>query len=336
MNDPATLNPSAPMPAAPKTFGQILDRTYRLMRAHFKTLVGIAAIPSILMLLAIALLELIIWIPMIRQFPQQPNPEALLHNFSPAVFILSFIVYSLLCFVIFSVYLAAASYASTRADAGVKVTIGEAYSHAWQRIGRYLWLVVLMHLYIYVPIVAVLALVGLAAVLLHFVAGVGASTLSMFFLVLTLVLLYLGVLVYSILIMLRFALAFPACVVEDLPAWASMQRSAKLTRGAKGRIFLVILVIYAALYAAMMAIELVAILLGAVGAIFMMVLHTHVTAPWSYIGIGLIVICAFAFMVLFISLTYAVLVAALAVLYHDQRLRKDGPPPAMLQTGEAV
>jgi hypothetical protein len=130
--------------------------------------------------------------------------------------------------------------------------------------------------------------------------------------------------------MLRFALAFPACVVEDLSAWASMQRSAKLTRGAKGRIFLVILVIYAALYAAMMVIELVALLLGAVGAIVMMILHAHVTAPWSYIGIGLILICAFAFMVLFISLTYAVLVAALAVLYHDQRLRKDVPlaPPA--------
>ena len=113
-----------------------------------------------------------------------------------------------------------------------------------------------------------------------------------------------------------------------------MQRSAMLTRGAKGRIFLVILVIYAALYAAMMAIELAAILLGAVGAIVMMVLHAHVTVPWSYIGIGLIVICAFAFMVLFISLTYAVLVAALAVLYHDQRLRKDLPLPTSAQAGE--
>ncbi len=84
MNDLAASAPSGPMPAAPKTFGQILDRTYRLMRAHFKTLVGIAAIPSLLMMLAVGLMEAAIWIPMIRQFPKQPTPEAMLHNFSSA------------------------------------------------------------------------------------------------------------------------------------------------------------------------------------------------------------------------------------------------------------
>jgi hypothetical protein len=41
-------------------------------------------------------------------------------------------------------------------------------------------------------------------------------------------------------------------------------------------------------------------------------------------------------MILFISLTYAGMTTALAVLYHDQRLRKDGPPPAPLQSGGAV
>ena len=45
---PAAAGPS-PYPAfAPKTIGQILDRTYRLMRSHFWLLVGIAAIPSLL------------------------------------------------------------------------------------------------------------------------------------------------------------------------------------------------------------------------------------------------------------------------------------------------
>ncbi len=334
MNDLAASVPSGPMPAAPKTFGQILDRAYRLMRAHFKTLVGVAVIPSLLMMLAVGLMEAAIWIPMIRQFPKQPTPEAMLHNFSSASAILAFLVFSLLCFAIFSIYLAAASYASTKADSGVNVTIGEAYSLAWRRIGRYLWLLILVHLYLYVPIAAVVALVGLAVALLHFVAGVGSNPLSMFFLILTLVLLYLGVLVYSILIMLRFALAFPACMEEELSAWASMQRSSKLTHGAKGRIFLVILVIYAALYAAMLVLELVAALLGAVGWIVMMALHAHMAAPWSYIGLGVIGICAFAGMVLFMSVTYAALMAALAVLYHDQRLRKDGALATPAQAGE--
>jgi len=36
-------------------------------------------------------------------------------------------------------------------------------------------------------------------------------------------------------------------------------------------------------------------------------------------------------MVLFISITYASLTTALAVLYHDQRLRNDSPLPAPQQ-----
>jgi hypothetical protein len=62
----------------------------------------------------------------------------------------------------------------------------------------------------------------------------------------------------------------------------------------------------------------------------------HPAAPWSYIGLGLLGLFAFAAMILFISLTYAAVTTALAVLYHDQRMRKDGPPPATLQAGEAV
>jgi hypothetical protein len=41
-------------------------------------------------------------------------------------------------------------------------------------------------------------------------------------------------------------------------------------------------------------------------------------------------------MIFFTALRGAALTTALAVLYNDQRLRKDGPPPAPLQVGEAV
>jgi hypothetical protein len=65
-----------------------------------------------------------------------------------------------------------------------------------------------------------------------------------------------------------------------------------------------------------------------------MALHAHFTAPWSYLGLSLFGICAFAALILFISLTYAALVTALVVLYHDQRLRKDGHLPAPAQAKE--
>ncbi|MGA2635575.1 MAG: hypothetical protein ABSF16_15170 [Terracidiphilus sp.] len=332
MNDLAASTLSGPMPAAPKTFGQILDRTYRLMRAHFKTLVGIASIPSLLMMLAIGLMEAAIWIPMIRKFPHQPAPEAMLHYFTPSVIIPVILVFSVLCLAIFSIYLAAASYASTKADSAVKVTLHEAYRLACRRGGRHLWLLVLCYLYAFLPllIVELSAFLGVSA----FVHGSIKATPAMYLLIPLAVLLYLAAIVYGILMGLRLSLAFPASIEENLPARAAIKRSFQLVRGAKGRIFLVILVIYAAIYAAMLVLELVAILLGVVGFFVMMALHAHLTAPWSYIGIGLIGICAFAGMVLFISVIYASLVAALAVLYHDQRLRNEGALATPAQTGK--
>jgi hypothetical protein len=332
MNDFAASTPSGPTPIAPKTFGQILDRTFRLMRANFKTLVGIAAIPSILMMLTIAVLELIIWFPMIRQFPQQPTPETMLRNFTPSFIIPVIVVVSLLCLAIFSMYLAAASYASVQADSGVKVSLREAYGLAWRRGGRHLWLLVLCYLYAFLPL---LLMEGFVLLVVSIFAHGGAKGNAAVYLLIPLaVLFYIVALVYGILMGLRLSLAYSICTAENLPAHAAIKRSFELTRGAKGRIFLVILVIYAALYAAMLALELVAFLLGAVGVVVMMVLHAHVTAPWSYIGLGAIGIIVFAFLVLFISLTYATLIAALAVLYHDQRLRKDGALTAPAQNTE--
>jgi len=326
--------PAVAAPASPrsKTIGEVLDRTYRLTRSYFKLLVGIAAIPSGIVLVLVFSLEAALWIPMIRQWPNPPSPEAMLHALTPAIIVPVFVGFALLSLAIFSIYLAAASYASTKADSAVKVTLHEAYRLACRRGGRHLWLLVLCYLYAFLPllIVELSAFLGVSA----FVHGSIKATPAMYLLIPLAVLLYLAAIVYGILMGLRLSLAFPASIEENLPARAAIKRSFQLVRGAKGRIFLVILVIYAAIYAAMLVLELVAILLGVVGFFVMMALHAHLTAPWSYIGIGLIGICAFAGMVLFISVIYASLVAALAVLYHDQRLRNEGALATPAQTGK--
>ena len=331
---PAAAGPSAIGPNAPKTIGQILDRTYRLTRSHFKLLVGIAAFPSGLLLLVIASMEAVLWIPMIGQWPKPPSPEVMLRSFTPAIFIPVMVIVALLSTAIFSIYLAAASYASTQADSGVKVTISEAYGLAWRHGRRHLWLIVLLYLYACLPILLFegLFLVGSGM----FARGYITASPAMFLLLPLGVLLYIGAIVYAMLMGLRLSLAFPACVEEGLTARAAIKRSFQLTPGAKGRIFLVMLVIYAALYAVMLVFYAVAGLLALIGILAAAVLHAHLSAPWSYIGLGLIGICAFVGMILFISLTYAGMTTALAVLYHDQRLRKDGPPPAPLQSGGAV
>jgi hypothetical protein len=120
-------------------------------------------------------------------------------------------------------------------------------------------------------------------------------------------------------------------VAEGLTASAAIKRSFQLTRGAKGRIFLVMLVIYAALYAGIFVAEIVMGVAAAIGVGVAAAAGLHLAAPWSYIGLGLLGLCGLAAMILFTALTYAAVTTALAVLYHDQRLRKDGPPPATPQ-----
>jgi len=318
----------------PKTISQILDRTFRLTRSHFKLFVGISAVPSALLLLVIAGLEAVFWIPMLRQLPKPPDPGVMLHAFTPAIIFPAVIVMMLLNLAIFSVYLAAASYAATQADLGVKITIGDAYGLAWKRLRTHLWLLTLCYIYAFFPVllIEVSVLVG-GGLLVH--SGMTASPL-VFLLIPLAALLYLAALVYGILMELRLSLAFPACVTQELTASVAIKRSFQLTRGAKGRIFLVILVIYALLYAGILVAELGAALLALIGVLIAMVLHVHPQAPWSYIGIGVLGFIAFAAMILFISLTYASLMTALAVIYNDQRLRTDGMPTQPAAAGEAV
>ena len=201
---PAAVPPSMG-PNAPKTIGQILDRTYRLMRSHFMLLVGVAALPSALLLVMIAGFEAVLWIPMIRQFPKPPDPAVMFHSLNPVAIFLAMIVMLLLNLAIFSVYLAAASYAATRADLGVKIAMRAAYGMAWQRAGRHLWLLVLCYLYAFFPLLLIEAVVVLVASL--FAHG-GTATPALFVLIPLAVLLYIAACVYGVLMGLRLSLAY--------------------------------------------------------------------------------------------------------------------------------
>jgi hypothetical protein len=325
---------AGPSSFGPKTFSQILDRTFRLMRSHFKLFVGIAAVPSALLLLAIAGLEAVFWIPMIRQFPKPPDPGVMLRSLTPSVIIPATVVMMLLNLAIFSIYLAAASHAATQVDLGVTITIGDAYELAWKSRGAHLWLLTLCYIYAFLPVLLIEVLVVVVAGLLAH-SGMGANP-TLFLLIPLAALLYLAALVYGVLMTLRLSLAFPACVQQNLAAHTAIKRSLQLTRGAKGRIFLVILVIYALLYAGILVAELGAGLLALIGFLIAMVLQVHLQAPWTYISIGFLGVFAFAAMILFISLTYASLMTALGVIYNDQRLRNDGLPAQPAGAGGAV
>lgn len=334
MNEPGY--PSSPLPPSsiplqpcPMTFGQILDRIYRLMRAHFRLFFGIAAVPSAAISLLIAAMVGVT----LKMFASQmtgvhaaPPPPL------PPGFLMWVLIGEALSILVFVLYTPAAVYAALQADQGVAVSFRQAYHVALSRFGRYLWLMILWFLYLVVPVAVLGALIGAGILLLRHMAGIGEGPASAYFLVPLIVLLYLCIFVYSIYIMLRFAAAYPASVEENLPAWASLRRSAELTRGAKGRIFLVMLVVYAITYAVELVSILVLFALGALVALGAMMEHVTKGTPAFFILIGLGVLGYLLVILATMLFCNASFTTALAVIYRDQRLRKDGLATAAIES----
>jgi hypothetical protein len=125
---------------------------------------------------------------------------------------------------------------------------------------------------------------------------------------------------------LRLSLANCACVHEGLTARQAITRSGFLTQGAKGRIFLVLLVIYAISYAVMMVIYFIGLMVfGAVMLAGSAGLSAHDTTPFGYAAIGLLIIAAAVIVLFWSALLMAAYSVSFAVLYRDQCLRRDGP-----------
>jgi hypothetical protein len=309
------------------TFGQILDRIFHVLRAHWKPLTAIGMLPmGFLFLFEGCFFGMLYLAGVFKTPPAPPNTALLLSAVFPAA--LLFIPVMIL---IYGLYYGASSYASVQADSGINFTAGEALRHAWSRIGRYTWLVLLRGLIIALPILALMAVIGLGGLLLGLVTkgnvSSNASTGLLFLLIPLSILLYIGGAVYAVIMTLRLSLAFPACVHENLTAGQAIKRSGVLTQGAKGRIFLALLVIYAISYAAIMVLYAVGLFVFVIGAAAGAGNMQHL----SPLTIAIFVIAGIAVLVVFL-LWMALLMAgystAYAVFYRDQRLRKDGPPPA--------
>jgi hypothetical protein len=116
--------------------------------------------------------------------------------------------------------------------------------------------------------------------------------------------------VYGVWMSLRYSLAVPSCVVEDLTAKQAIQRSIKLSKGSRGRIFVLGLLVYA-----------VRLMLGLLFGLPIIVLAVkHLGQP---LPIGWMVFQQLGvfFSNALIGPIYAI---GLTLFYYDQRIRKEG------------
>ena len=297
----------------PLDLGEILDRTAELYRTRFPLFAGIAVIFAGAMLLmqmlhlgALAALG----------YPSvQPKLE-----WAVAV---SAVVTILVTLLVAGLQVAAICRAVAWLHLDEPATVHEAARSVLPRLGRYLWVMTIAGLRAWTPLavmyVAFFALIFAflphgfltnPAVMQSTQATNPAAALKVVFGFLVLGPFFLGALVYGILMSLRYSLAVPACVVESLPARPAIKRSIELSKGARGRIFVLGLLVYA-----------VRVLLGIVfGIPFLIYAMRHLGHALPLGLLAMQQLAAFAVNTL-IGPIYS---TGLTLFYYDQRVRKEG------------
>jgi hypothetical protein len=120
---------------------------------------------------------------------------------------------------------------------------------------------------------------------------------------------YLAVLAFMAFIAARYALGIPACVVEELKARKALHRSAELSKGSRGRIFLLFLLV---------SIVQIGLVLVTQSAFYIYKFQHHMQLP---IGLGIL---SQIISVATNTLVGPILSAGLTLFYFDQRVRKEG------------
>jgi hypothetical protein len=330
------FTPRGPMIAM--SVGQILERVLRLLRVNLGAFVGIGALPFLVIFGTYGIILGALFgsglLPNLANFPGSsgiPHGERFI-----GIFGLCYVLLIPVWLFFYGLYYGASTYAAVQADQGLKVTAMESFRHGWSRIGGYTWLLLVRSLIIVLPIFVFAMIAGVVVLALGLNPSKEAGTAAMFILIPLVVLCYLGFFVYAILMMLRFSLAFPACMHEGIGAWDSIKRSGVLTNGAKGRIFLVLLVIYAISYAVMMVVY----MFGFFAFGIVMAVGGNKLQDPSPLTIAFLVIAgliALVLILLFSALLMGAYSIAFAVFYRDQLLRQEGLlPKQVLRPGEAI
>lgn len=229
----------------------------------------------------------------------------------------------LVIFLLFGAVIAAISRAVAWVHLGEPATIRGAYQSVLPHLGRYLWLMTITAFRVWTPVVL---LYGgfLGTILFYGPKGLGAhagataqqtaatnpqATVAIIVASVAFFLLLIPVGIYTILMSLRYSLAIPACVVEEMKARQAIRRSIDLAKGSWGRIFLLVLLVGV-------------IKMGLVGFAQAFVVVSAFKSH-GQIGPGL---SAISQIIAFFTNTFLgpILATGITLFYFDQRVRKEG------------
>jgi hypothetical protein len=325
----------------PMPFGFTLERVYRILRDHLKVFLGIAAPPAATMILLYGVMFGVMFANLRPLLSTSGTPVAavnaqfaMMRVMFPAMLLAMIPIMAVTAF-----YLAAAFHAANKIDSGSATSVRECYAEGWHRLGRSLLLLIWIYFRAFGPVLVLeVVLFGVSGWFgLSGSFGLNGSLQNppvAAFAILPLVwLLFVGAAVYGVIVALRMSLAFPASIEEGLTAGEAIRRSSKLSKGSRGRIFLLLLVLELIGCACIFILEIVAGIVFAIGTLVIYLVPNHSTNLWTIVGILAGVVAGIALLILFYvwtALLYGSLVTALSVVYHDQRRRESASVAANL------
>ena len=276
-------------PLQPMTIGASLDRAVDLLRARFLTFVGIAFIPGLTQL----------GMQLASVHPQAGNNPSALHLVMVAASYLASFAFWLAGLVLGAIATAATCLVASKTLFGEDITIRSAFQRFQSKGGRFVAITFLQGLYAFWPLIFGAIIGGLLTVVL----GSSSSYISVLvMIVFALPCVYL----YS-----RYALAFPASAMEDLPVGNAIDRSIQLSEGGRWRICLGF---------ALPASLAIAINVGATQLIELLKPMIPLLAHSPLAVAALTGLAAFVVSLAFTPLNGIIF----TVLYYDQRIRREG------------
>ena len=231
----------------PLSLGELLDRTFSYYRQHFWLFMGIMAFPQVLNVAVSLFWQLV---PAAPAAPVAPdNPADVLKQFAPILvasiaFLLLFLIVS---FLIYAVALGATTYALSEVHLGRTATVSSAYQSLRGKVGRLVGLVftfLLIAFGVYLLMFALAMVVVVAFGALIRLAAPSVSTLLAVAVGVVAVLVFLVGAVAGAVFLLRYGVAVPALVLENINIGQALRRSAFLTRGYKGQILVIGVLMY--------------------------------------------------------------------------------------------
>jgi len=279
--------------------GEILDRTFNLYRNNFVLFAGIATLPPAF-LLAINVIQAAMGATR-ASHPRSAGLGVGLVAAGGIGILIGYIAY----LVGLAVAQAATVFAVSAVHLGRTTTIGESYHRVKGRYGRVVNVIVSVGIRAFGPaLILFLALVALT--LIPGGPGVGRAASALMGIGFVIGMLAAGVL--AIVLYVRYSLAVQACVLEEIKAKDAIKRSVVLSRGGRGRIFVI--------YVLMVVMTYIVVFVFLIPATFLAALVAKGSPAVAILATGLATFLAGA-------LAGPIATIALSLVYFDQRVRKE-------------